>query len=109
VSVSGEPGAGMWMLSSAETGMKLTLRASTGKTIVVWRDRDTYCARRAGEASEPEVCLAIDLFEVIAELAGLDLERERDAAEAMGLAEDAEQQLQELDDDFPAEAQRSSS
>jgi hypothetical protein len=73
--------------------MKLTLTPSTGETIVVWRDRDTYCARRAGAASEPEVCLAVDLFEVIAELAGLDLDRDDQAAEAVQLADDAQERL----------------
>jgi len=73
--------------------MTLTLKPSTGKTIVVWRDGDTYCAGRAAAAGEPEVCLAVDLFEVIAELAGLDLDRDAEAAEAVRLAEEAQQRL----------------
>jgi hypothetical protein len=73
--------------------MKLTLTPSTGTTIVVWRDNETYCARRAGEASEPEVCLPVDLFEVIAELAGLDLEQQPQAAEAVRLAAEVDQRL----------------
>ena len=90
--------------------MKLTLTPSTGKTIVVWRDGDTYCARRAGDASEPEVCLAVDLFEVIAELAGLDLERDREGAEAVRLAEEAQQRLGADGSDDPAtQGQRRSS
>jgi hypothetical protein len=73
--------------------MKLTLKPSTGQTIVVWRDRDTYCARRATAATEPEVCLAVDLFEVIAELAGLALDRAEQAGEAIRLAEEAQSRL----------------
>lgn len=89
--------------------MKQTLTPSTGETIVVWRDRDTYCARRAREASEPEVCLAVDLFEVIAELAGLDLDRDDDAAEAVRLADEAQRHLRAHgDDDSAAEEQRNS-
>ena len=89
--------------------MKLTLTPSTGETIVVWRDRDTYCARRAGDATEPEVCLAVDLFEVIAELAGLDLDRDDQAREAVRLAEDAQSRLRsDGSDDSTAEERRRS-
>jgi hypothetical protein len=42
---------------------------------------------------EPQVCLPVDLFEVIAELAALDLEREEDAREAVRLANDARRRL----------------
>ena len=38
------------------------------------RDSDTFYATPGGPAVEPEVCVAVDLFEVIAELAGLDLD-----------------------------------
>jgi hypothetical protein len=90
--------------------MKLTLIPSTGNTIVVWRDRDTYCARRAGDATEPEVCLPVDLFEVIAELAGLDLDSDGQAAEAVRLADDAQQHLRdEHANGAAAEGQRRSS
>ena len=43
--------------------------------------------RAAGAQSEPQVCLAVDLFEVVAEIAGLDLERSDQAREAMQLAD----------------------
>jgi hypothetical protein len=87
--------------------MKLTLTPSTGEMIVVWRDHETYCARRAGDATEPEVCLVVDLFEVIAELAGLDLDREDQAAEAVRLAEEAHRRLRaDGSDDSTAEEQR---
>jgi hypothetical protein len=87
--------------------MKLNLTPSTGNTILVWRDQDTYCARRAGDATEPEMCLAVDLFEVIAELAGLDLEDDWDADEAVHLAGRAQQQLHDEDaDDSSAPARR---
>jgi hypothetical protein len=76
-----------------EGEIKLTLTTSTGTTIVVWRDRDVFCARRGGVAAEPEMCLPVDLFEVIAELGGLDLESESGAAEAVRLADYALEQL----------------
>ena len=87
--------------------MKLTLKPSTGRTIVVWREHETYCARRLGEKSEPEVCLAVDLFEVIAELAELDLESDAGAAEAVRLSEEAQQRLREDEpDEGPSQRRR---
>ena len=73
--------------------MKLTLKASTGVTIVVWREEHMFHARRAAEVLEPQVCLPVDLFEVIAELAGLDLEESDEAAEAIRLADEAQRRL----------------
>jgi hypothetical protein len=73
--------------------MKVTLAASTGADVEVWREGDLFHARRAGDAGEPQICLAVDLFEVIADLVLLDLERGTDAAEAMRLAEDAQRRL----------------
>jgi hypothetical protein len=70
--------------------MKVTIIAGNGAEIIVWREHDTYFARRAGEACDPQICLAVDLFEVIAELAELDLERADQAAEALALAQDAQ-------------------
>jgi hypothetical protein len=94
-------------LCSARLVMKLNLTPSTGETIVVWRERDTYCARHAGDATEPEVCLAVDLFEVIAEIAGLDLDRAEEAAEAVRLAEEAQRRLRDDgSDDSIAEERR---
>jgi hypothetical protein len=69
--------------------MKVTLTASSGVQVVVWQGNDTYYTRRADAAAEPEICLAVDLFEVIAELADLDLEDAGQAAEAMLLADQA--------------------
>ena len=74
-------------------GMELTLRASTGAKVLVWRENDRYHAHRADVAGDTQVCLAMDLFEVIAELAGLDLERGAEAAEAIELAESALRRL----------------
>lgn len=74
--------------------MKTTLRASTGAKILVWREQDTFYARRAHGAVEPQICLAVDLFEVIAELAGLNLEQGAQALEAIKLADDARRRLQ---------------
>ncbi len=68
--------------------MKLSIVVSNGAEIVVWREDDTYSARRADAVSEPQICLAVDLFEVIAELAELDLERADQAAEALALSQD---------------------
>ena len=62
----------------------------------MWREGDTYHARIADAVEEPQVCLGIDLFEVIAELSGLDLDHEPDANEAVALAEQAQRLL---DDD----------
>jgi hypothetical protein len=87
------PGPGPGVAHGGNWKMKLTLIPSTGAAILVWREGDTYCARPAGRAIEPQVCLAVDLFEVIAELAGLDLEHDGDAAEAVRLSADAQQRL----------------
>jgi hypothetical protein len=73
--------------------MELTLRASTGAKILVWRENDLYHARRSDGAMDTQVCPAMDLFEVIAELASLDLERGAEAAEAIELAESALRRL----------------
>lgn len=88
--------------------MKVNVTAGNGAEIVVWREGDTYFARRASEATEPQICLAVDLFEVIAELAALDLERQDQAAEALALAEDAQRQTQ-LRGDAAQHSARSSS
>jgi len=76
--------------------MTLSFTASTGVKILVWREKDMFAASRAGTADEPQICLGIDLFEVIAELAGLDLEDQRDAEEATRLADEARQRLSSL-------------
>ncbi len=73
--------------------MKLHLRASTGIDILVWRADDTFHAQRADGVGEPEICLGVDLFEVIADLADLDLDEAADAAEAVSLADDAQLRL----------------
>jgi hypothetical protein len=73
--------------------MKVTVRASTGAAVHVWHEFDSYYARRADTTDEPQICLGVDLFEVIAELAGLDLEESPQAAEALGLADDARRSL----------------
>jgi len=103
----GGPGAGAPKGCNRNRKMKLTLKPSTGRTIVVWREDDTYCARRVGEASEPEVCLAVDLFEVLAELAELDLESNAGAAEAVQLSEEAQHRLREDEpDEGPSQRRR---
>jgi len=67
--------------------VNITLTASTTAKIVVWKEGDLYHARRLDVPERPQVCLAVDLFEVIAELAGLDLEHAKQASEATSLAE----------------------
>jgi hypothetical protein len=73
--------------------MKVTLRASTGVKIVVWLEGEMYNARVADSVDQPQTCMDVDLFEVLAELAGLDLDRGAHAAEAMRLAETARRRL----------------
>jgi hypothetical protein len=73
--------------------MTVTFTASTGAKILVWREKDMFAASRGGAAEEAQICMGIDLFEVIAELAGLDLDDERDAQEATQLAAEARQRL----------------
>ncbi len=73
--------------------MQVTVRASTGAAVHIWQQFDSYCARRADATDDPQICLGVDLFEVIAELAGLDLEESGQAAEAVRLADDAQRSL----------------
>jgi hypothetical protein len=74
--------------------MQLTLRASNGAKILVWREAELFCARRA-EAPEDETqtCIGLDLFEIVAELAELDLEDGAQAAEAIKLSRTAQRRL----------------
>ena len=48
--------------------MQTIVTTTTGALIEVWRDDDLYYARPAGQAAPPEVCVGMDLFEVIADL-----------------------------------------
>ena len=73
--------------------MTVTLTASTGAKILVWREKDMFAALRAGGSEEAQICLGVDLFEVIAELAGLDLDDEEQSEEAEQLAIYARQRL----------------
>ena len=73
--------------------MRITLTTSTGAKILVWREEDMFHARLADSSDDVQICLGIDLFEVIAELAGLDLEQERQAQEAIRLSEFAQHEL----------------
>ena len=74
--------------------MEVTLRASNGAKILVWREDDLFSARRAGDpVEETQTCLGLDLFEIVAELADLDLEDGAQAAEAIELASSAQRQL----------------
>lgn len=73
--------------------MTLTLTASTDAKILVWREKDMFAALRAGGTEEAQICLGIDLFEVIADLAGLDLDDEEQSEEANHLAHEARRRL----------------
>lgn len=89
-----ETGKGSWQSrQEGAVSMKVTLTASSGAQVVIWRRGDMFHARRADAASAPEICLALDLFEVIAELGGLDLEHEHQAAEAQALSDEAQRRL----------------
>jgi hypothetical protein len=78
--------------------LKVTARASNGAQIRVWRENNLYYARPAGSAVEPQICAAVDLFEVIAELAGLNLEVTAQSAEAVKLALEAQRELEDSHD-----------
>ncbi len=69
--------------------MKTNIQATTGAKILVWKRGDLIHASSDTEGKDPQVCLAVDLFEVIADLAGLDLDRKSQAAEAVALADQA--------------------
>lgn len=71
----------------------MTVRASNGAQIRVWREGELYFARFVGSAMEPQICAAVDLFEVIAELAGLNLDDTAQSAEAVRLSIEAQRGL----------------
>jgi hypothetical protein len=73
--------------------MQFMLTATTGATIVVWREDELFHAHLPASPLAPQVCQAVDLFEVVAELAGLDLEVAERSAEAVSLAARAQQTL----------------
>jgi hypothetical protein len=73
--------------------LNATVRASNGTRIRVWREGELFHARPAGSATEAQICVAVDLFEVIAELAGLNLDDNDESAEAIRLASEAQRQL----------------
>jgi hypothetical protein len=74
--------------------MQVILRASNGANILVWREDDIFCARRAEAPEEQtQTCLGLDLFEIVAELADLDLEDSVQAAESIELSRSAQRRL----------------
>lgn len=86
------------LLERSEVGMeaqemKVTLVASTGARIDVSCEDGLFHARPSAHVSEPQTCLGVDLFEVIAELADLDLDDTEQAAEAISLADQAQRRL----------------
>ena len=66
--------------------MKFKVQTITGAEITVWRSGTLFHAAATGAPTDTQVCVAADLFEVMAELAGLDLERSDQAREAIELA-----------------------
>ena len=76
--------------------MTVTVTASTGRTVVVWLEQEAFYARLKGKAQDPQVCLGVDLFEVIADLTGLDLEDAGQAVEAIRLADEARERLEHV-------------
>lgn len=73
--------------------MRVALDASTGVRVQVWRENQLFHATRENAVQTPQICLGVDLFEVVAELAGLDLERPTAAEEASTLATEAQRRL----------------
>jgi hypothetical protein len=80
--------------------MKVQMTSTTtGKTVVVSWDGELFHAHQKDAVGDAQVCLGVDLFEVVAELAELDLEREEQALEALELANAARTELLEAADD----------
>ena len=73
--------------------MDVTLVASTGARADVWREADLFDARCAHHLTKPQTSSRVDLFEVIAELADLDLDNTTHAFEALALAAQAQRRL----------------
>jgi hypothetical protein len=69
--------------------VEVTVTASTGAKVVVWREQELFSARRASTFEPSQTCLPVDLFEVIADLAGLNLDDDGDSSEAVWLAAEA--------------------
>jgi hypothetical protein len=74
------------------------LTPSTAKSVVIWWDGELFHARSSDAAGDDQVCLGVDLFEVIAELAALNLDDEDQAAEALELAQTARAKLLDSDE-----------
>jgi hypothetical protein len=75
---------------------QVTLRASNGAKILVWREDDVFRVRRAeAPADQTRTSRELELFEIIADLAGLDLEDGAQAASAIELADRAQLRLAE--------------
>jgi hypothetical protein len=73
--------------------MNITLTTTTAVPVVIWTRDGMFYARDSDTMTEPQICMAVDLFEVIAELAGLDLDDAGQSAEAVALANQAQRDL----------------
>jgi hypothetical protein len=69
--------------------VEVTVTASTGAKVAVWREQELFSARRACTLEPTQTCLPVDLFEVIADLTGLNLDDDGDSSEAVWLAAEA--------------------
>jgi hypothetical protein len=74
--------------------MKVIIETSTDARLEVWRDFDggheLFLVKRTEEGPRVvEACLGVDLFEVVGELAGLNLESEPELEEAVDIADQA--------------------
>ncbi|HEY1509627.1 MAG TPA: hypothetical protein VGF93_11520 [Solirubrobacteraceae bacterium] len=61
---------------------------------------ELFHALPVGSVVEPQICVAVDLFEVIAELAGLNLDVRAESVEAVGLAIEAQRRLDDRPDEL---------
>ncbi len=73
--------------------MRISVHTSKGVQVNAWREGGLFHVTRADSHHEPQVCMGVDLFEIIAELCELDLERSEDAREALELASTVQTQL----------------
>lgn len=78
---------------------RITITPSNGVRLNVWRHNDLFTVERDDGQADPQICLGVDLFEVIADLAELDLESAHEADEATKLAAHAQDELPRSEDD----------
>jgi hypothetical protein len=78
--------------------LRVILKASTGAGIQIWLGDDgLFHVAREDVGGQPQICLGVDLFEVIAEMAELDLDDADQSNEALRLADQAQRGLRRPD------------